>query len=78
MNVLIYLIPVALILGGLGLAGFLWTLRTGHYEDLQGQATRILSDRYDDRPAADRPENPPPETGESRLTPPGATPTRRA
>ncbi|MFT3973228.1 MAG: cbb3-type cytochrome oxidase assembly protein CcoS [Amaricoccus sp.] len=54
MSVLVFLIPVALILGGLGLAGFLWTLRTGQYDDLQGQAARILSDRYDDRPAADR------------------------
>lgn len=54
MNVLVILIPIALVLGGLGLVGFLWTLRTGHYEDLQGQATRILSDRYDDHPAGER------------------------
>ncbi|MBB5222244.1 cbb3-type cytochrome oxidase maturation protein [Amaricoccus macauensis] len=78
MNVLVYLIPIALVLGGLGLVGFLWTLRTGHYEDLQGQATRILSDRYDDHPADDRPENTRAETGESRLTPPHAPPTTPA
>lgn len=74
MNVLVLLIPLALVLGGLGLAGFLWTLRTGQYEDLEGQAARILSGRYDDHPPAD----PVTETHESRLTPPDATPTRRA
>lgn len=58
MNVLVVLIPVALVLGGLGLAGFLWSLRSGQYDDLEGQAARILSDRYDDRPADARVENP--------------------
>lgn len=61
MNVLVFLIPIALVLGGLGLVGFLWTLRTGHYEDLQGQATRILSDRYDDHPAGVEANDPPAE-----------------
>lgn len=51
MNVLIILIPVSLLLGGIGLVGFLWLLRANQYEDPEGQATRILSDRYDDRPA---------------------------
>lgn len=48
MNMLIYLIPVALALGGLGLAGFLWSLRSGQYDDLDGAAWRVLED--DDRP----------------------------
>lgn len=78
MNVLIILMPVALVLGGLGLVAFLWTLRTGHYEDLQGQAARILSDRYDEHPAEERPEVSAMETYETRLTPPDATPTRPA
>lgn len=78
MNVLVYLIPVALLLGGLGLVGFLWTLRTGHYEDLQGQATRILSDRYDDHPADEEPADTGAEAGKSRLTPPDAPPTTPA
>lgn len=78
MNVLVFLMPVALVLGGLGLVGFLWTLRTGHYEDLEGQAARILSDRYDDHPADGRPADASAESGESRLTPPDATPTRPA
>jgi cbb3-type cytochrome oxidase maturation protein len=42
MNGLIILIPVALFLGGLGLAAFLWSLRSGQYDDLDGAAVRIL------------------------------------
>ena len=44
MNTLIYLIPVALFLGGLGLGGFLWSLKSGQYDDLEGAAHRILQD----------------------------------
>lgn len=51
MNVLLVLIPVSLLLGGLGLWGFLWLLRTNQYEDPEGAASRILSGRYDDHPA---------------------------
>ncbi|MEQ8733358.1 MAG: cbb3-type cytochrome oxidase assembly protein CcoS [Rhodospirillaceae bacterium] len=42
MNALVYLIPAALLLGGLGLAAFLWTLKSGQYSDLDGAAYRIL------------------------------------
>ncbi|MGX5844513.1 cbb3-type cytochrome oxidase assembly protein CcoS [Mesorhizobium sp. ArgA1] len=49
MTILVYLIPVALFLGALGLAGFLWALRSGQYDDLDGAAERILIDR-DDKP----------------------------
>jgi cbb3-type cytochrome oxidase maturation protein len=48
MTGLLYLIPVALLLGGLGLAAFIWSLRSGQYDDLEGAAWRILED--DDRP----------------------------
>jgi cbb3-type cytochrome oxidase maturation protein len=44
MNVLIYLIPIALFLGGLGLAAFLWALRNGQFDDLDGAAERVLFD----------------------------------
>ena len=44
MNNLLFLLPVALFLGGLGLAAFLWSLRTGQYDDMDGAAERILVD----------------------------------
>jgi cbb3-type cytochrome oxidase maturation protein len=50
MDVLVYLIPVSLFLGGLGLVGFFWTMRTKQYEDPEGDRHRILSDEYDDKP----------------------------
>lgn len=49
MNMLIYLIPVALFLGGLGLFAFLWSLKAGQYDDMDGAAWRVLDDG-DDRP----------------------------
>lgn len=49
MNVLMILIPVALLLGGLSLAAFLWSLRSGQYDDLDGAAERILLDEPEDR-----------------------------
>lgn len=48
-----YLIPISLVLGAAGLAVFLWTLRDGQYEDLDGAAERVLYD--DDEPRRDRP-----------------------
>ena len=52
MNVLVVLIPVSLILGGLGLLAFIWTLRSEQYGDPDGDAARILLD--DERPPEDR------------------------
>jgi len=42
MSGLLILIPVALFLGAIGLAAFLWSLRSGQYDDLEGAAWRIL------------------------------------
>jgi cbb3-type cytochrome oxidase maturation protein len=44
MEVLIYLVPMALLLGLTGLAAFLWSLKDGQYDDVQGAAVRVLSD----------------------------------
>ena len=49
MTVLLLLIPVALLLGGLGLAAFIWALKSGQYEDLDGSAQRILFDDPEDK-----------------------------
>jgi cbb3-type cytochrome oxidase maturation protein len=43
-NVLVYLVPTALLLGLIGLAGFLWSLRSNQYDDMEGAALRILPD----------------------------------
>lgn len=50
MEVLVILIPVSLGLGILGLLAFFWTLKSSQYDDPEGDAHRILSDRYDDTP----------------------------
>ncbi|WP_037314980.1 cbb3-type cytochrome oxidase assembly protein CcoS [Ruegeria halocynthiae] len=50
MNVLAYLIPISLLLGGVGLGAFIYTVRTNQYDDPEGDARRILSDEWDDKP----------------------------
>ena len=44
MNILALLIPATLVMGAVGLAVFFWTLRSGQYDDLAGDAERILFD----------------------------------
>ena len=50
MNILTYLIPISLILGGIGLLAFVYPVRSNQYDDPDGDARRILSDDWDDRP----------------------------
>ena len=40
----LYLIPISLALGAIGLGAFIWSLQSGQYEDLDGAAWRILFD----------------------------------
>jgi len=47
-EVLVYLVPIALFMGFLGLLAFLWALRSGQFEDLDGAAERILFDDEED------------------------------
>lgn len=49
MSILTLLIPITLVMGLVGLAAFFWSLRSGQYEDLSGDAERILFDD-EDRP----------------------------
>lgn len=44
MNVLVILIPASLILGGLGLLAFCWSVKAKQYDDVEGAAARILLD----------------------------------
>lgn len=53
MEVMVFLVPLALCLGLVGLVGFLWSLRSGQYEDLDGAAWRAIFD--DDPPQAPAP-----------------------
>ncbi|PZA10619.1 cbb3-type cytochrome oxidase assembly protein CcoS [Rhodopseudomonas palustris] len=48
MEVMVFLVPLALGLGLLGLIAFLWSLKSGQYEDLDGAAWRAIAD--DDPP----------------------------
>jgi len=57
MEILAILIPVSLFLGGVGLVAFVWAMRTKQFEDPEGDARRILTKEFDDRPRQDR-ENP--------------------
>jgi cbb3-type cytochrome oxidase maturation protein len=44
MGILLYLIPAALLLGLIGLSAFIWSLKSGQYDDMDGAAQRILLD----------------------------------
>lgn len=44
MSVIIYLLPLALVIGGLWVAIFLWCLRSNQFDDMQGAARRILDE----------------------------------
>lgn len=44
MNILVILVPVALMLGFVGLVAFVWSLRAGQFDDLDGAASRVLFD----------------------------------
>lgn len=53
MSVLIWLVPIALLMGAIGLAAFFWSLKSGQYDDLSGAAERILLTE-DDHPIPDQ------------------------
>jgi len=57
MDQLIILIPIALLLGLVGLVAFLWSLKAGQYDDLEGAANRILFDDDEDTKPRDKDQN---------------------
>jgi cbb3-type cytochrome oxidase maturation protein len=63
MEVLVYLVPLALMLGLLGLAAFLWSLISGQYDDLDGAAWRAIIDDDASVAAVDGPVDRPTERG---------------
>jgi cbb3-type cytochrome oxidase maturation protein len=44
MTIILFLLAVSLMIAAVGLVAFLWSLRTGQYDDLDGAANRILFD----------------------------------
>lgn len=50
MDVLSYLIPASLFLGGIGLLAFVWAMKTRQFDDPEGDSHRILTDDWDDKP----------------------------
>jgi cbb3-type cytochrome oxidase maturation protein len=63
MTSLAWLIPVTLLLGGIGLCAFLWALRAGQFEDLEGASYRAL----DDDPPDSLQHDPPASAGEQTV-----------
>jgi cbb3-type cytochrome oxidase maturation protein len=54
MEILFYLIPIAMVLLAIAIGIFFWAVRSGQYDDMEGPAHRILMD--DDPPPASRDE----------------------
>lgn len=50
MSGILWLVPVALLMGLAGLGAFLWSMRTGQYDDLDGAAERVVIDAKSDQP----------------------------
>jgi len=50
LEILAFLIPVTLFIGGVGLAAFVWALKSHQFEDPKGDANRILTGDWDHKP----------------------------
>jgi len=50
MNILLFLAPASVLIALIGLGAFWWTVRSGQYDDLAGDAARILNDQMDEGP----------------------------
>lgn len=50
MDILVFLVPVSLLLGGIGLFAFFWAMKNRQFDDPQGDANRILTKDWDDKP----------------------------
>lgn len=74
MEVLVILVPLALGLGFVGLLGFLWSLKSGQYDDLDGAAWRAIAD---DDPVQDERSSSAPLPGELKASALGALSRRR-
>ncbi len=65
MSGILWLVPVALVMGLAGLGAFLWSMRTGQFDDLDGAAERVLIDATLDRALVERDDWRPETEGEA-------------
>jgi cbb3-type cytochrome oxidase maturation protein len=59
MNIVFVLVPVSLILVGIGVWGFFWAVRSGQFEELDVASWQILVDEKSETPVATRGTSPP-------------------
>ena len=59
MSYAIWLAPLGLVMGIVGLLAFLWSMKSGQLEDLDGAAERVLLPEAQQRPLGSRPSDPP-------------------
>ena len=59
MSLLAWLVPVALGMGLIGLFAFLWSMKSGQLEDLDGAAERVLLNEEAEQPLPERPSSTP-------------------
>ena len=52
MNIIFLLAPFSGVLGVMAVGAFVWTLRSGQYDDVEGSAARILIEDDEDSDAA--------------------------
>lgn len=64
MNILYLLIPLSLVLLGFAIWAFIWAIRSGQFDDMEGPAHRILMDDDDPRVPRQRDADGDPEGGE--------------
>ena len=67
MSVIFIVLPLAILVGAIGLAAFIWAVRTGQFDDLDTPAVRVLFDDDEDRARASD------EPNRERAEPPDAT-----
>ncbi len=66
MNVLYFLVPLALLLAATGVAGFIWSVRSGQFDDVETPGLRVLFDDEESLPSGDTAESDTVETVDSR------------
>lgn len=59
MNIIFLLAPFSVLLGLIAVGAFVWSLRSGQYDDIRGSAERVLIDDDDEAPGPVGPDSAP-------------------